>query len=57
MAINIEISLCTGCGDCVDECPLELLSLVDGKVFQAEPDQCVECGRCEDTCESGALTL
>jgi len=57
MAVSINKELCTGCGDCVDECPLELLTLVDGKVFQADPDECVECGRCVDTCESGALSL
>ena len=57
MAVTITIENCTGCGDCVDECPLELLSLVDGKVFQAEPDECVECGRCADTCEHDALSL
>jgi len=57
MAVNIDTSVCTGCGDCVDECPLELLSLVDGKVFQAEPDECIECGRCASVCESGALEV
>jgi len=57
MAVSINVENCTGCGDCVDECPLELLSLVDGKVFQAEPDECVECGRCANTCEHDALSV
>jgi ferredoxin len=57
MAVSINTDLCVGCDGCMDECPLELLSLLDGKVFQAEPDDCVECGRCLGVCESGALSL
>ncbi|MCL2135956.1 MAG: 4Fe-4S binding protein [Coriobacteriia bacterium] len=57
MAVIIDLELCTGDGECVDECPLELFTLVDGKAFQEDPDECVECGRCTEVCEQGALSL
>ncbi|MDR2957634.1 MAG: 4Fe-4S binding protein [Coriobacteriales bacterium] len=57
MSVTINLMNCTGCGDCLSECPLELLTLVDSKVFQAEPEECVECGRCADTCEHQTLCV
>jgi len=57
MSVTINLEKCQGDGDCIDECPLGLLSLVDGKVFQADPDECVECGVCADSCPHGALSV
>ncbi|MCL2151068.1 MAG: 4Fe-4S binding protein [Coriobacteriia bacterium] len=57
MAINIDLEKCDGTGWCVDECPYELLTLVDGKAFLAEPDECIDCGRCSEVCPRDALSL
>ncbi len=47
---------CTGCGLCVDRCPMEALQLVDGVVDQ-EPARCIGCGLCVTTCPSGSLAM
>ncbi|MCL2339733.1 MAG: 4Fe-4S binding protein [Actinomycetia bacterium] len=57
MSVQIDVEACTGCENCVEECPLELLKVVDGKVGLADPDECTECGSCVDVCGSGALSL
>ena len=55
MAVNINKSKCTGCGDCVDVCPVEALSIENDKAVVN--DECIDCGVCIDECPSGALSL
>ena len=40
---------CVGCGDCVNECPVEVITEQDGK-YLVDPDSCVECGSCTEVC-------
>ena len=40
---------CTGCGDCVEACPAECITLVD-EVAVIDEDECTECGACIDEC-------
>lgn len=45
---------CIGCEACVGTCPVESISMVDGK---AEVDEsCIECGSCVSVCPTGAIT-
>ena len=46
---------CTGCGTCVDACPVEAISLVDG-VASIDPEECTECGTCIDECPVEAIS-
>ncbi len=60
-AINIDLEKCEGCGDCVDICPSEVLSVMEegGKKFAkvSNEEECIGCMACEDACEDGALTV
>jgi len=57
MAVNIDKDTCIGCGQCVDTCPVQALSMGgDGKV-QVDADTCVDCGACVGVCPVGALSL
>lgn len=47
---------CTGCGACVDLCPVEALSM-DDEFPVVEEDWCVGCGVCIPPCPSGAAKL
>jgi ferredoxin len=49
-------SLCTGCGVCVDRCPMEALRM-DGEAASFAPERCIGCGLCNTTCPTQALTL
>lgn len=44
------INLCINCGDCVLTCPVNALSVVDGKVVW-DKDKCVDCDTCIKTCK------
>ncbi len=47
---------CTGCGTCVDHCPVSALSMV-ANVPQVKPDICIACFCCQEMCPEKAITL
>ena len=56
MAIEISKENCTGCGACVEVCPVEAITLKDG-IASVNEDECTECGTCEAECPSDAITF
>jgi Fe-S-cluster-containing hydrogenase component 2 len=55
MAAKVNNDLCTGCGICLDVCPMEAIQMKNDKAFVSE--DCSECGVCVDECPNGALSL
>ena len=47
---------CSGCGDCVERCPMEAL-VMDGDVVRQDAGRCIGCGLCVSTCPTGALSM
>ena len=56
MATIINQETCTGCGDCVESCPLESLEIKDDKAVVDE-ETCGDCGSCVDVCPSESITI
>ena len=56
MAAKVDAQKCTGCGDCVEVCPLQAISLNNDKAVIDE-DTCTECGVCVDECPNEAIDL
>ena len=56
MTVKVDAQTCTGCGICIDVCPLEAISLNDDKAVIDE-DECTECGLCVDECPNDAISL
>lgn len=50
----LDDSKCNGCGDCVEICPVEAITLVDGKHRRNE-ERCFHCSSCLFNCPSNAL--
>jgi hypothetical protein len=55
--LNIDTSLCVGCGTCVDVCPYNVLKLIDGKSTVLNASACVKCGACAASCPVNAITI
>ncbi len=47
---------CTGCGTCVDQCPVSALSMSD-RFPQVDADTCITCFCCQEMCPEKAITL
>ena len=61
---NIIDELCTGCGRCVDVCPVEALSLVSKhstskrkKIAILTEENCIGCGVCVRVCKPEAIEM
>jgi ferredoxin len=48
--------LCTGCGTCIDQCPVSALSMID-HIPRVNPDTCIICFCCQEICPEKAITL
>ncbi len=47
---------CVGCGDCIDRCQMEALSLVDD-LISVEAARCIGCGNCATVCPTECLVM
>ena len=62
---EVDAESCTGCGKCVEACPVEALSLVSAcdpakkrrKSARVDEQRCLGCGVCVRVCPAGALSL
>jgi len=55
MAVKVDIEKCTGCGACVDICPVNAIKIENEKAIISE--ECVDCGACVEQCPTEALSL
>ena len=51
--IRIDQDKCTGCGGCIDLCPVIAISMIDDRVL-IDNDTCTECKICVKTCPVNA---
>jgi len=48
--------LCTGCGACIDHCPVSALSMGES-VPEVDADTCISCFCCQEICPEKAMSL
>ncbi|MGQ9675583.1 MAG: 4Fe-4S dicluster domain-containing protein [Chloroflexota bacterium] len=57
MPVKIDVSKCTGDGECVSTCPVEVLAMEGDKAVVKNPDECIECEACVSACPSEAISM
>jgi Fe-S-cluster-containing hydrogenase component 2 len=50
----VDVTRCTGCGACVELCPVGAITLASGKA-RVDEESCTGCGACVDACPEGAI--
>ncbi|MBW2703464.1 MAG: 4Fe-4S binding protein [Deltaproteobacteria bacterium] len=51
----IDAEACAGCGECVEHCPVKVISMQEVAVI--EDEHCIGCGQCQHRCPHGAISL
>lgn len=56
---NVNDSLCTRCGECIDDCPARIISMQDGAptIVPGKESACYRCQHCLAVCPTGALSI
>ena len=56
--VTVDVDKCTGDGECVDVCPVEVFELnKDGKADPVNMEECLGCESCVEVCEAEAITV
>lgn len=50
----VNEEMCTACGVCVEECPVEAIAIID-EAAQIDETKCIRCGHCHDVCPQEAV--
>ena len=54
---EVNIETCTGCGECVDICPVDVYEIQGEKSVTVNADECIGCESCIEVCEQEAITV
>lgn len=55
--VKVDNGKCTGCGECVDICPMEVFELQEEKSVPVKMDECEGCESCVATCPEEAIEV
>ena len=56
MSAKVQVQKCTGCGVCIEVCPVEAISM-DADKAVIDDNICTECGLCVEECPNEAITI
>ena len=54
---KIDSAKCTGCGSCVQVCPVSVFVMKGKKAAVAKAKDCIGCRACEASCPAGAIKV
>lgn len=54
---HVDEEKCSGCESCVDNCPVEVFEMQDGKSVPVNAEECLGCETCVEVCEEDAITI
>jgi len=53
--IVIDYEKCTGAGECVTACPVDIFELIEEKAVANNVSECIECCACVSACPNDAI--
>ena len=53
----VDGDTCTGCGLCVDDCPMAAINIDEHNVAMIDAEACIGCGVCTNVCPTDAISL
>ena len=53
----VDWDKCTGCGDCIRACPVQVFEMQDGKSLPSRSSYCIDCGTCKEVCPADAIII
>ncbi|NMC20346.1 MAG: 4Fe-4S binding protein [Thermogutta sp.] len=56
MTAIVNTETCNGCGECVQACPLDAITIQNEKAV-VDADVCGDCGACVDVCPTQSITV
>ena len=54
---TVDLEKCTGCGECVEICPVEVYEIQDEKSVPVNAEECTGCESCIEVCEQEAIRV
>ncbi|MEC4675729.1 MAG: 4Fe-4S binding protein [Nitrospirota bacterium] len=55
--VTVDVEKCEGCEECVNNCPVNVFQMKDGKADPFQVDLCEGCETCTSVCPTEAITL
>jgi len=55
--IIVDNEKCTGCGTCVETCPVGVFEIKGKKSVPVKPEECLVCRACEVQCSESAIQV
>jgi NAD-dependent dihydropyrimidine dehydrogenase PreA subunit len=56
--INVNLDCCTGCGECVNICPVQVYQMgANGKTDPYQAGECVGCMSCVEVCPDKCIDV
>jgi NAD-dependent dihydropyrimidine dehydrogenase PreA subunit len=53
----VDWDKCTGCGECVRACPVNVFEMSGGKSLPERAAECINCGTCLEVCPEDAILI
>lgn len=56
ITITVDYDICSGIGECVTACPVDIFKVENGKAVATNVGECIECCACVNACPKKAIT-